>query len=314
MSQPPLPDRRSPGSRLAGFTLIELLVVIGIIVVLMGILIPVAAHVRKSAYVASTQSQLLVIQSGIEAYRQVFESYPGPLADSQVQGGAAPLMMTDAGGPGVKAVITGTENLALGVLGGLTPVVPATVPPTFKFDPTLVGGGPSSLNPLKAQRYQSFVDPVAAGLDTVKFNDIPKKLSYWVPWGNNVNSSMHSNVSFQTAYTDSGVPEFVDRFPDALPILYIRTRVGATNVVPGFPGAGSAAYDPVQLYPYPFALNNPIAAVKSTSTDFPAIQNYFGSLANNKVPRQKDGYMLISAGADRIYGTADDQTNTGRLK
>jgi hypothetical protein len=28
------------------------------------------------------------------------------------------------------------------------------------------------------------------------------------------------------------------------------------------------------------------------------------SLTN--VPRQKDGYILISAGADRIYGTRDD--------
>ena len=305
MSQPPLPDRRSLGSRVAGFTLIELLVVIGIIVVLMGILIPVAAHVRKSAYVASTQSQLLVIQSGIEAYRQVFESYPGPLADAQTQGGATPLMVTDAGGPGVKAVITGTENLALGILGGLTPVVPATVPPTFKFDPTLVGGGPSSLNPLKAQRYQSFVDPVAAGLDTVKSGNS------WLPWKN----TAHSNVSVPAAYTDTAIPEFIDRFPDALPILYIRTRVGATNVVPGFPGAGSSAYDPALLYPYPFALavTNP-NGVKPNTSDFPTAQSYFGSLANFNVPRQKDGYMLISAGADRIYGTVDDLTNTGRLK
>ena len=307
MSQPPLPDRRSLGSRSAGFTLIELLVVIGIIVVLMGILIPVAAHVRKSAYVASTQSQLLVIQSGIEAYRQVFESYPGPLADSQVQGGTAPLMLTDAGGPGVKAVITGTENLALGILGGLTPVVPATVPPTFKFDPTLVGGGPSSLNPLKAQRYQSFVDPVAAGLDTVKAGRA------WLPWTN----PAHENISNQaSSYKDTVVPEFVDRFPDTLPILYIRARVGATNVVPGFPVAGAAAaYDPAQLYPYPFAIVvvNP-NGVKPTPSDFPTAQSYFGSLANFNVPRQKDGFMLISAGADRIYGTADDLTNTGRLK
>ena len=28
-------------------------------------------------------------------------------------------------------------------------------------------------------------------------------------------------------------------------------------------------------------------------------------------PRQKDSYILISPGADRVYGTADDITNFG---
>jgi hypothetical protein len=30
-------------------------------------------------------------------------------------------------------------------------------------------------------------------------------------------------------------------------------------------------------------------------------------------PRQKDGYILISAGADRIYGTRDDITSFGAV-
>jgi hypothetical protein len=31
------------------------------------------------------------------------------------------------------------------------------------------------------------------------------------------------------------------------------------------------------------------------------------------VPRQKDGYILISAGPDRVYGTTDDVTNFGSV-
>ncbi len=313
MSQPPLPDRRSLRSRSAGFTLIELLVVIGIIVVLMGILIPVAAHVRKSAYVASTQSQLLVIQSGIEAYRQVFESYPGPISDNQLMISAGkPTTPTLVGGP-----FTSSENLVLGVLGGLTPVLPLVAPPavqTFKFDPTLVGGGPSSLNPLKAQRYQSFVDPVAAGLDTTKTG------SAWLPWSN----AFHADVSNQAAYIDTVVPEFVDRFPDALPILYVRARVGATGTVTDgatiYPAGSAPAYNRLLLEPYTFPkLPFPPKAAPPFAPATPPgfdlyVAEYFGSLADPRVPRQKDGYMLISAGADRIYGTADDLTNTGRLK
>ncbi len=33
--------------------------------------------------------------------------------------------------------------------------------------------------------------------------------------------------------------------------------------------------------------------------------------SNIGVPRQKDGYILISAGPDRVYGTTDDLTNFG---
>ena len=280
-----------------GFTLIELLVVIGIIVVLMGILIPVASHVRKSAYAASTQSQLLVIQQGIEAYQQVFGSYPGPVADNLLLPAMNP---ANAGGP-----LTSSENLVLGLLGGFKVAAPLTVPPTIQYDATLVGGGPSSLNPLKVQRYQSFVDPISAGLDPIKNGTV------WLKWSD----PAHANVN-PGQFSDSPLPEFVDRFPDALPILYIRARVGATNVVPNFPTAGApAAYNPAQLYMYPFAIKNPNGLVKQpTPVDFTNPQDYFGSLANINVPRQKDGYMLISAGIDRIYGTADDLTNTGKMK
>jgi prepilin-type N-terminal cleavage/methylation domain-containing protein len=268
-----------------GFTLIELLVVIGIIAVLMGILIPVVAHVRQSAYAASTQSQLLVIQAGIEQYRQTFEAYPGPLADSQLK----PLT---AAGP------TSSENLIFGLLGGWDPA-------TNNYNPALVGGGPASQNPLKAQRYQPFVDPTSAGLDPIKSGNA------WVPWSNGA----HANVSYPAKFTDTAAPEFVDRFPDALPILYIRTHVGATNVVTGFPNpTGTPAYDPQQLFPYNFPDLKTPATATPPNTDFANPQSYFGTLADITVPRQTDGYLLISAGMDRIYGTGDDITNGGKLK
>ena len=41
---------------------------------------------------------------------------------------------------------------------------------------------------------------------------------------------------------------------------------------------------------------------------------YFGTLADTSVPKQKDGYLLISAGIDRKYGTLDDITSAGKVK
>jgi prepilin-type N-terminal cleavage/methylation domain-containing protein len=38
---------------------------------------------------------------------------------------------------------------------------------------------------------------------------------------------------------------------------------------------------------------------------------YFSDPNNRKTPRQQNGYILISAGKDRVYGTEDDLTNFG---
>ena len=61
------------------FTLVELLVTIGIIVILIGLLLPVLSHVKKAAYGASTAAQISAISSAIEHYHDDFNAYPGPL-------------------------------------------------------------------------------------------------------------------------------------------------------------------------------------------------------------------------------------------
>jgi prepilin-type N-terminal cleavage/methylation domain-containing protein len=287
-----------------GFTLVELLVVIGIIAVLVGILLPVISHVRTTAYVASTQSRIVVIQNAIEAYRQTFEAYPGPLADSQLAPNGTPPT-------GLGFAPTSSENLVLGLFGGLQATQQGgTI--NYKYVDTLVGQGPLSLNPLKTQRYQAFGDPVSAGLDTHKVGNA------WVNWAD----ASRTDVQYSKTYRDSIIPELVDAFPNPMPILYIRAKVGATGVVTDgakvFPNGTTPAYDATQLYPYPFSIKHPNAAVP-ISPDFGALQPYFGTLSDNNKPRQKDGYMLIAAGppdtnGHRLYGTAADITNTGKLK
>ena len=67
-----------------GFTLIELLVVIGIIVLLVGILIPVVNKVQKNAQAASSQAELAAISGAIDQYHQINSSYPGPLPNNEI--------------------------------------------------------------------------------------------------------------------------------------------------------------------------------------------------------------------------------------
>ena len=300
MNHPPtrtIPRRDRPGA----FTLVELLVVIGILAVLMGILLPVVSHVRTAGYTTSTANQLLVLQGGIEQYRQTFEAYPGPLAENELKGMVPGVPATSANIINNISPRTGSENLVFGLLGGISMTVNSPNI-TLAYNAALVGGGPNSLNPLKTQRYPAFVDPVAAGLDTLKIGPV------WVKWGGPNNPHAGQGVKNQLLYSDTDAPEFVDRYPDPLPILYIRAKVGATNVVPGYPNASptaTAAYDPLQLGPYVVLFPTP---------DFATTQAYFGTLADNTVARQKDGFLLISAGPDRKYGTSDDVTNGGALK
>jgi prepilin-type N-terminal cleavage/methylation domain-containing protein len=311
-----------------GFTLIELLVVIGIIAVLMSILIPVIGNVKKQSYNTATMSRINAIAQGIEQYRQVFEAYPGPLADNQLSISTTPgTGLTNNAAANAGGATTSSQNLVLGLLGGLQ-----LVGSNVNFNNGLVGKGPQSLNPLKVQTYQTFVDSKVAGLDEVKSGN------NWIPWANGAHtvfpfqSSIKDVSPATTAATPTKKPEFVDAFPDPMPILYIRATLGATGVVTDgttvFPKSTVAAYDMRQLYPYTFAqlpipTNNPPTYSPLMTSSSPVnpltkkyielyANQYFGTPApNNDQPRQKEAYLLISAGIDRMYGTKDDATNSG---
>jgi hypothetical protein len=175
------------------------------------------------------------------------------------------------------------------------------------------------LNPLKPKQYGAFIDPTVGGLDTQKNG------TSWKTWSD----PSRGEVAYWKLYKDTEIPEFVDGFPDAMPILYIRARVGATGVIPGAPPSTTPAYDPSQLAPYifpaPAPSANPVAGAitgngynattdPAVKADFATPNLYFSVTGNVTVPRQKDGYLLISAGADRKYMTADDRMNGGAAK
>ena len=76
-----------------GFTLIELLVVIAIIAILAGIIFPVFAQVKASAYRSSDMSNMNAIRSALQLYRQDQGGYPPALLGyvTQYNGGPNPV-------------------------------------------------------------------------------------------------------------------------------------------------------------------------------------------------------------------------------
>jgi prepilin-type N-terminal cleavage/methylation domain-containing protein len=360
-----------------GFTLIELLVVISIIGVLVGILLPVISKVRLAAKGAATSAQLSAIAAAIQAYYGDFKAYPGPLANNQLDSPTGPFIYDYSTTPATSVPlsytpssgnttfpqpnnITGSENLVLGLLGGLeiTTNTAAPIIKTFDYNPAAIfpdGTNPAplgatSLNPAKPKRWQSYLQ-VSSG--------------YLSSPNSSMNGGQFTDTAGRTA-SDSIIPEFIDQFSEPMPILYLRANPGASGVVScgGKDDGGKALaspyqYDLAQVLGYTRSLIGTTAnsatrnhhglqdimpssggAITNTITadwSQAGTNNSTGAGANALVylkdpntppmqpdgttattnatasPRQKDGFLLISAGPDGVYGTADDIIYPGSL-
>jgi type II secretory pathway pseudopilin PulG len=352
-----------------GFTLVELLVVIGIIIILIGITLPIMHKVRVAAYKTDTANEIGQISQACTQYEETFKAYPGPLSNDEIESSAqfnTPPGFIDVElyiassippyGPPLPWHITGTENLVLGLMGGLR--INGKVP---AFAPAEVGLGPLNLNSSNPTRTPSFMPTGANYLlwcEQQPSAQVVQNLQY----DSSSTLTSFTDQAGQTAF-DSRIPKFVDRFPTPgpLPILYLRARTSAKGIISdgkildpilgitaqyqydlreisaytqsfiGLPTTGRghnlqglmAAGGTNQNFeltigsapPYPIMtpailpynagpyFNDPTNTPSDISAD--ANFNYTGR------PHSVDQFILISAGADGIYGTPDDIVSFG---
>lgn len=271
-----------------GFSLVEMLVVIGVIGILVGLLAPAINLIRARAKAAKAASVVQVLRAGCEAYHQTFNAYPGPYSNAQCTGSPA----------------TGPENLVLGLIGGLQIDGSGNV----TFSSALVGIGPRNLNLANPKTYPPFIENWSQMLIS------PSRVTELMP--------------------GRSIPVFVERSHTERPILYLRARPGAPGIVDT---AGNAQYDLRMITTYTSAaynadpynakrrapkglsgdkglalvgdVNGPLYADGTPNDAGP----YFRNPSLPTVPRSRDGYMLIAAGPDGLYGTADDITAFGSV-
>jgi prepilin-type N-terminal cleavage/methylation domain-containing protein len=251
------------------FTLIEMLIAIAIIGVLIGLLIPAIHKVRIASQGAATSAQMTAIATAIQAYYGDFKAYPGPLPNSQVGSHYYPLQPVpfalDASGAQVQLTavingapgpfpnasangsdsqtlhITGAENLVLGLLGGLEITTSGA---TIVFDYNTRRIFPDDVNP--------------APLGAMSLNvNRPKAWGAYLqvrPGDLSANGTEFTDAAGRMA-SDSIIPEFVDKFSQPMPILYLRTSPAGTAVVAygGNDDLGNplnAQYDLAQILDY----------------------------------------------------------------
>jgi prepilin-type N-terminal cleavage/methylation domain-containing protein len=290
--------------RRGGFTLVELLVVIGIIALLIGILIPVVSNVRKSAYIANTKNLLQKISAACTSYQLVFHSAPGVLPNKAYDYSSGDQTPGYYFQDPAYATFTQTEDLVCALSGGLTKDLrDAASKLDYKSD--YLGQGPTSFNPLNPSKSQAFIaaDPVDLSPRDQPLSDPANGLN-------------------QTFVKDTKVSEFMDKFPDPRPVIYLRANPGAVNgsastapqiISPTYNASYHYNYRALMPYVNPAdtgeVLNQPPTVPNAPQAD--ATVKYFTSEQSNATAKYAGTYILISAGPDRKFGTADDIISGG---
>jgi type II secretory pathway pseudopilin PulG len=289
--------------------MIELLTVVGIIVVLIAILLPVVASVQRKAREADTSAEINRLATAAQNYYNDYRAYPGPVPDNKLVGFAGqPSINPNISG---VTVITASENFLVGLLGGLY-ATQGTPTNTITFDPNLVGKGPQCLNPLTPKQSIAYTD--------FKPDELPPKDAT----GAYSSYFALAPVSLKPTLNDSVIPEFFDHFTTPKPIIYLRARVGQTQMV----DSNNAQYYSNEIFPYwilvgssgaasTFPTYEPGITKQGNGTNYdPNVNQVFYNTARDLfkhptigdgvTPRNKDTFILMSAGADGIWGTKDD--------
>lgn len=291
-----------------GFTLLELMIVVGIIVLLMAIMIPALSAAKMMAQKKNTQQQLAALASGIEAYATQFnKQYPGPL-------GPAEMGYSGSGPPAYDfRPYTSALNLRLGLGGavqnsGVSPV------------------GFVLMQPLTA-RYASIKQTGVVGIYAAFYTAGPKEIA---------------PVRGGATQPDGPCMVYYDRFNSPLPLLYFRRAPAVNPVAPPGADATSSVQTSTVYVGYQYFVQSVEAAYyrehnklfydtnnlqsldglqwSQATSGFNASNNYSAAVpagfnswfeyaltdpsyeGGSQGRRARGGYVLMSAGADRVYG------------
>lgn len=299
---------RSTYGGCSGFTLIELLITLAIIATLVGILVPTLSVVRKAAKEVKQRAQLTTIEMALVAFKNDYGDYPPSDQFSHHTNN------TD---------YCGAQKLAEALLGwdllgfhpksdwradgydGLTPSGPLTYDPAkFRGDATLhERKGPYlELATANAFRLGELFDTIpttpldlnrfvicdAFGRKAVKVGTKTVKAGTPVLY-------YRANTSSKTIIPPALLAERIYNVLDNYDLIALGTD-GKSHPLNGPPNPLPSPWDSESLY------ENFYRYIRDPTATGASLIHW---------PYRPDSYILISAGADGLYGTEDDIRNFG---
>lgn len=324
--------------RRAGFTLIELMVVVSIIGLLVALLLPAFGTVRTNAAIARTKTQFVAIDAGLEMFR----------AEGQL-GGAYPPSSSD--NPADRQIIKNPKDAAADArISGAVLLVHALVgadglgPPGFRDtdrdgqwwnDTRTDKGGIYELDPTTGK--EKYARYGGAGFVDEKMRASVKSLQVLMDEGDIVNVPEPTDIALNE-------PMFLDSWDR--PILYYKANSSSLKMISSDTGRGtytqedngiitgsvmgSTPYDGIDFGPGKIDTLYHAMAVAESPLTTDSIDDLImmpGTKFDNSFARfvlddaikarptavHKNKYLLISAGPDGRFGTADDVTNWERV-
>jgi prepilin-type N-terminal cleavage/methylation domain-containing protein len=286
-----------------GFTLVELLTTLAIIAMLVGILIPTVSYVRNSASGAKQKVQFAAIDMAIMAFKGDYGDYP---------------LSTLNKGSGAGDYYCGASMLCEALLGWDL----LGFHPDSKWKATANGDPYDSSDPCNLEkRIGPYLELGTASAFKLKGLASSPSLFY----------GTSTNLADRYVLCDSFGAKSVKVGGKAVragrPILYYKANTNSKNFDPPADEAGAAN----KIYNYTDNIDlinlkmlsegtsgkEKLAEVAPEATGTPAGTYLYSNkyklkdpkIAAPKWPYRPDSYILISAGADGLYGTQDDVTN-----
>lgn len=290
-----------------GFTVVELLTTLAIISMLVALLIPSLNMVRNMAKETRQKAQFATIGQALLAFRTDYGDYP-------------PSEERDMSEPG--KLYCGAQKLAEALLGwDLLGFQPRSQrfgwKPNFRSDGLYTGPGPGpgggTYDPLDLVERRGPYLNVGSGnaFRMLQLFDRGQPL-----WGLEVDDRFVICDSFGVKKVTIPVGSTVTTITAGTPILYYRAITSNNDW--GFPVASSSRYDYTDnlvLYRIPALKNqmeHPLSVTPEifySEEDYKIVDQQIFRATGRLWPHRPDSYILISAGADGLYGTNDDITN-----
>jgi prepilin-type N-terminal cleavage/methylation domain-containing protein len=325
-----------------GFTLVEILVVVGILALLLAVLVPVVRRAQVSAQETAVKAQQQNISSGLEMFKSDFGYYPS----STPQNAKGVDLVNPWDFDITEDVILGFHRMAFALVGRDKLGCPAKRGTgAYPSGYTGANPGPDSL----AGWYYSYTSSTARGkfdaawvnydgtipANWAAANRTPRKTPYINPEG-------FSIVNDDTALSNSNtyVPVICDKLDQkkgeniTLPasglsyqnmnrsvVLYFAVNPRGLRITT--PAVTTAIPSSEWSQEYYYMMDNFTILARGNAPSFPnkgtddTNQKWFGGeiedksaqVVNEHMPHNKDGYILISPGADLQYMTKDDIVN-----